>query len=113
MTVNERFELHIASADHPSGKWLSVETIKFVLPSGRIVRYQMSNYPFHVDSTEAEIDALASRVIRDKYRECEWDRDHPESDSKVEIFDALKRSILKTIALARKAQAEKDGTEKA
>jgi hypothetical protein len=86
--------------------WFRYTTIDFTLPSGRQFRYQMADYPFRVDATGAEIDALVCRIIRDKYRYCQWDREHPQTNQEVEIFDAIKEWILDKVAKAVQLQAE-------
>jgi hypothetical protein len=80
-------------------------TMGFDLPSGRKFRYSLKDYPFSVTASEAELDALCCQVIKDKYRYCEWDRNHPKNNSEVEIFDAIKKWMVELLAEARKLQA--------
>jgi hypothetical protein len=88
--------------------WFRYETIEFSLASGRKFRYQMRDYPFRVFASEAELDALCCKIIKDKYRYCEWDRAHPKTNSEVEIFDAVKKWMLVQVANAHELQAEFD-----
>jgi hypothetical protein len=77
-------------------------SVEFKLRSGRKFRYQMEDYPFRVDASEAEIDALVCGIIRDKYRYCEWDRAHPYTNTEAEIFDAIKEWMLGQVAEAQR-----------
>jgi hypothetical protein len=74
--------------------WFHYSSVEFKLRSGRTFRYQMKDHPFRVDASEAEIDALVCRIIREKYRYCEWDREHPHTNTEAEIFDAIKTWML-------------------
>jgi hypothetical protein len=48
-----------------------------------------------------------------KYRYCEWDREHPKTNSEVEIFDAIKKWMMNEDAKARELQAEFDAAKEA
>jgi hypothetical protein len=93
--------------------WFRFDEIEFKLKSGRKFRYQMRNYPFKVDASEWELDALACRIIKDKYRYCQWDREHPKTNQEVEIFDAIKEWMLSEVAKARLVRAEDEAAEHA
>src|SRR5208283_5425245 len=85
--------------------WIKCDSIECTLSSGRKFRYQMNDYPFRIDATELEIDKLVTRIIMDKYRYCQWDRDHPQTNQEVEIFDAMKTWMLNHVANAQKFRA--------
>lgn len=93
--------------------WFRYTEIECELASGRKFRYQLQDYPFRVDASESELDALACQIIKDKYRYCEWDRNHPKSSSEVEIFDAVKKWMLAEVAKARLVRAQDDAAKKA
>lgn len=82
--------------------------IECKLKSGRVFRYDLTDYPFRVDASEAEIDDLACQIIKDKYRYCEWDREHPRSNTELEIFNVIKAWMLAEVAKGRQLRAETD-----
>lgn len=86
--------------------WFRFGSVDFSLASGRKFRYKLEDYPLRVGASETEIEALCSRIIKDKYRYCEWDRNHPRTNTEVEIFDALKTWMLAKVAKAQKQMAE-------
>jgi len=86
--------------------WFRFTSVEGTLPSGRHFDYQLEDYPFRVNATEADIDALVCRIIQDKYRYCQWDREHPKTNQEVEIFDAIKKWMLGKIATAAQLRAE-------
>src|SRR5262245_8186872 len=87
------------------------DDIEFTLRSGRTFRYQMRDYPFRVFATEAELDELCCQIIKDKYRYCAWDREHPKTDAEVEIYDAIREWMMEEVAKAHQLRAEMDAHE--
>jgi hypothetical protein len=57
--------------------------------SGRIFRFEISEYPVNADSTLDEIGSLALRVVDAKYRYSPWDRKHPDVNVKEEIYEEV------------------------
>ncbi len=66
----------------------------------------MEDYPFPVFASDDELDALCCQIIKDKYRYCEWGREHPKSNAEVEIFDTLKKWMKDWVANARGLHAK-------
>ena len=93
--------------------WFRYTAIEFPLPSGRIFRYQMKGYPFRADATESQIHALVCGIIKEKYKYCQWDREHPQTNQEVEIFDAIKKWMLDKIATADSVRAEDNAAGRA
>jgi hypothetical protein len=93
--------------------WFRFDEIECDLASGRKFRYQLQDYPFRVDSSEVELDQLACQIIKDKYRYCEWDRNHPKSNSEVEIFDAVKQWMVAWVTKAQQMRAEDEAAKNA
>jgi hypothetical protein len=91
--------------------WFRFDEVEFKLRSGRKFRYQMRDYPFKVDASERELDALVCRIVKDKYRYCQWDREHPNTNQEVEIFDAIKEWMMSEVAKARLVRAEGEAAE--
>jgi hypothetical protein len=98
----EKFLVRKALADG----WFRFDELECELPSGRKFRYQLRDYHFRVDASEADLDRLACQIIKDKYRYCDWDQNHPRSNSEVEIFDAVKKWMLAKVAMARQVHSE-------
>jgi hypothetical protein len=88
--------------------WFRYDWIEVTLPSGRKFRYQLKDFPFRVDASEAEISALAYRIAREKYRYCQWDRSHHAIDSEADICASIKNWMLGQVA---EAKMLKDGLE--
>ncbi len=109
MNWGEKFLVRVAIRDG----WFRFKEIECDLPSGRKFRYQMWDYPFRVDASERELDALATQIIKDKYRYCEWDRNHPRTNSEVEIFDTLKEWMLTQVRKAKAIIAEEEEAKNA
>lgn len=87
------------------------QSINRTLPSGRQFRYQVCDYSYRVNATESEIDQLATQIIKDKYRYCNWDRLHPHTDQEAEIFDDLKALMLGNVSRAQELKRQlEDGT---
>jgi hypothetical protein len=70
------------------------EHLECNLKSGRIFRYQFHEYPFGPDTTPEQADALARKVVADKYKNCQWDRAHPHVDSEEDIVSTITAFIL-------------------
>ena len=93
--------------------WFRFTHIECKLPSGRMFKYNMEDYPFRPFSTPEQIDALCCELIKAKYRYCDWDRAHPKTNAEVEIFDTVKAWMLGWVARAQRVQAEAEAGERA
>jgi hypothetical protein len=88
-----------------------LQGIEVELKSGRKFRYQLHDYPFRVDASDAELANVVRQIIMDKYRYCEWDRDHPNTNSEVEIYDALRALLSLWVARARQVRAKDEAAK--
>jgi hypothetical protein len=68
--------------------------LECVLKSGRTFSYQFSTYPFSPYTTPEQAEALAKRIVAEKYRYCEWDRSHATYDSEQDITEVITAFIL-------------------
>ena len=90
--------------------WFRFDSIEFTLASGRKFRYKMTDYPFKATATEAEIDGVVCQLIKDKYKYCQWDREHPKTNQELEIYEAIRKWMLEMVVLA-KQQSPADDSE--
>jgi hypothetical protein len=90
--------------------WFRYSSIGCNLRSGRKFRYQLDGYPFRVNATVAEIDMIVCQIIKDKYRYCQWDRDHPNTDQEAEIYDLIRAWMLSEVARAQAFKAKYKAT---
>jgi hypothetical protein len=94
--------------------WFKFTSLECQLKSGRKFRYQMSDYPFRVDTTRDEAEQLAWKIVGDKYRNCPWDEAHPETNQEIEIANFIRDWILSKVAAAervRQARLAKENTK--
>lgn len=85
-----------------SPRWIQVRTI-----SGREFKYQLSDYPISSATTPEQARKQAELIIREKYRYCEWDRDHPQVDAECVIFNSLVGLILGIASKIRDAESRR------
>jgi hypothetical protein len=78
------------------------EHLECNLKSGRIFRYQFHEYPFGPDTTPEQADALARKIVADKYKYCQWDREHPQFDSDEGITETIAAFILDWVVRMRR-----------
>jgi len=90
MNIHEEIMLRLALSE---GRF-QYDFVKFKLRSGRKFRYKMTDYPFAANASPIEIDLLVCQIIKDKYRYCQWDREHAKDNQEVEIFDAIKLTVM-------------------
>src|SRR5437762_2555380 len=67
------------------------------LRSGRRFRYNFSDYRFGPNLTPDQARLLAERIAREKYRDCDWDRNHPRVAAEAEIAEAVYELILEAV----------------
>jgi hypothetical protein len=87
------------------------ESIEFKLTCGREFRYQMQDYPFPLFASDAELDAICCRIIRDKYRYCEWDRAHPKTNTEAETYDAILKWMKEEVTFSGEIQSEMEAAK--
>lgn len=73
--------------------------------SGRRFKYNLSDYRFGADFTENNARGLANEIAAEKYRETDWDRDHPRVLAEMEIADALYALIMDAVARMREDES--------
>lgn len=63
--------------------------VEITTVSGRSFRFNISDYLIFSCKSRPEIAQLASQIVSEKYRYCEWDREHPTVNAESEILEAL------------------------
>ena len=53
--------------------------------SGRPFKYELTEYHVHPNMIPRAALELAKRIVRDKYRESDWDRRHAQVDVELEL----------------------------
>jgi hypothetical protein len=96
------FEILARSARERGGAPFT--SLECVLKSGRKLRYQFQDYPFGPDTTPEQAEALARRIVSDKYVYCQWDQAHPQANSEEDIAETIRMFILDWVARMRRVQ---------
>jgi hypothetical protein len=81
--------------------------VEIVTPSGRKFRYELTDYPVSASTTPEQALTQAKLIFREKYRYCEWDRNHPYVDVEREIIAKLVHNILKVAEKIRQWETRK------
>src|SRR5436309_1842034 len=87
--------------------YLNERHIELNTPSGRKFKYELSAYPVSAGVTPQGAMSLAKRIFREKYRYCEWDRNHPHVDIEKEITTKIVEFILGVAEAIRRMDARK------
>src|ERR1017187_965885 len=61
-----------------AGALLLNKTVSAKTRSGRKFRFDISDYAITIETHAWELEAIANQIVSDKYRACEWDRNHPQ-----------------------------------
>jgi hypothetical protein len=109
MEDNEKLSMDdiLALAFAGQAPGISKRHMEMKTPSGRIFRYELSEFPISSDITPEGAKALARRIFREKSRYCEWDRNHPEVDVEQEMVTKITKFILDEAPAIRRAEAKK------
>jgi ribosomal protein S15P/S13E len=88
-----------------SGKrFISVRT-----KSGRRFRFDITDFHVSTDMTPAQLAALAAKIVAEKHRFCEWDRDHPTVNVGQEMQQAVAELLSYLVERVKRMSAD-DGT---
>jgi hypothetical protein len=91
-------EIHGIIADAFSTRGTGKRWIRIKTPSGRIFRYELSEFPISADTTGNQVAALAASIVSTKYRYCQWDKEHPDANVEREIAEGIKTQIMQFVA---------------
>ncbi len=86
---------------------ISKRHVEMKTPSGRTFRYELSEFPISSSVTPEGALTQAKRIFREKYRYCEWDRNHPEVNVEQEMLTKIVNFILSEAQSIRRAEAKK------
>lgn len=101
MAIKRRPILEILSSPLTPERTVSITT-----RSGRTFRFDISEYRIVPSSTKAEIDQLAARIVAEKYRYCEWDKNHPRVNVQAEISAELVDYLTNLVQTMKQYEAK-------
>lgn len=86
----------------PMKQFISVQT-----RSGREFRFEIADYRVCAETTPAAVEAIAAQIVKNKYRFCQWDRDHPEVDVESEILEVVIAWLQHCVDRDKRANADR------
>jgi hypothetical protein len=84
----------------PVNQFIDVQT-----KSGRRFRFNITDYAVSADTTRAQVDAIAAKIVADKYRCCQWDKDHPTVNVEAEMLQEVTTLLLHLVDRMKKYEA--------